>query len=167
MDRTDRRLLLLIRIVILPGFIAATYLSYTKLFNAPIMCTGGCDAVQNSRWSSVFGIPVVYIGSVAYVTIFAATFIKGDLGKMLAAFTAACGMAFSIFLQYQSLVVLEHLCPYCLTSAICMVLLAILTITRLVRLPKDPNLDLDFGDEDDDDGEEDEGALPLGKPSHA
>lgn len=147
-DRTDRRLLLLIRFVILPGFVAATYLSYTKAFHKTIMCTGGCDVVQTSKWSEVFGIPVVYIGMVAYITIFAATFVKGDLGKMLAAFTAVCGAAFSIFLQYQSLVVLEHLCPYCLTSATCMVILAILTLTRVIRLPK-PGAgdDVPLGDE--------------------
>ncbi|MDO9357163.1 MAG: vitamin K epoxide reductase family protein [Solirubrobacteraceae bacterium] len=146
MDRIDRRLLLLIRLVLIPGFIAATYLSYTKLFNAPIMCTGGCDAVQTSKWSEVFGIPVVYIGSIAYTTIFVSTFIKGDAGKMLGAFTACCGAAFSIFLQYQSLVVLEHLCPYCLTSAICMQFLAILTVTRVIRLPKFDAYDDDFSD---------------------
>lgn len=137
-DRTDRRLLLFIRLVILPGFVAATYLSYTKIFHKAIMCTGGCDVVQNSKWSEVFGVPVVYIGTIAYITIFAATFIKGDLGKMLAAFTASCGVAFSIFLQYQSLVVLEHFCPYCFTSATCMLILAVLTLIRVIRIPKDP-----------------------------
>jgi uncharacterized membrane protein len=135
-DRTDRILLILTRLVVLPGFFAATYLSYTRVFDEKIVCGGGCEAVSTSQWSEVFGIPVTYIGMVAYITIMAATFIKGDNGKLLAAFTASCGAAFSLFLQYQSLIVLKHLCPYCFTSAICMLILCGLTITRLLRLPK-------------------------------
>lgn len=137
-DRTDRRLILLIRLVIIPGFLSATYLSYTKIFDKAIMCEGGCDVVSNSRWSEVFGIPVTVIGMVAYLALFASTFIKGENGKLIGAFVAVCGAAFSIFLQYQALVVLEHLCPYCLTSAICMQILAALTLTRVIRLPQVP-----------------------------
>ncbi len=152
MDRTDRRLLLLIRLVIVPGFLAAGYLSYTKAFNKAIMCTGGCESVQSSKWSAVFDIPVVYIGVVAYVTIFAATFIKGDLGKMLAVFVASCGAVFSVFLQYQSLGVLGKPCPYCIVSAICMLILAGLTLTRVIRLPKVDGPDFTAGDDRSPDG---------------
>lgn len=144
-DRLDRRLLLLIRLFVLPGFLAATYLTYTSVFHKKIACSGGCDVVNNSQWHAVFGIHVTEIGMVAYLTIFAATFIKRDEGKLLAAFTASCGAAFSIFLQYQSLIVLEHLCPYCFTSACCMIILCGLTIWRLVRIPK-----VDLGEFDDD-----------------
>jgi uncharacterized membrane protein len=152
-DRTDRRLLMLVRILVIPGFIAATYLTYTEIFHKPIACSGGCEVVTTSQWSKVFGIYVTEIGMVAYLTIMSSTFIKGDLGKLLGAFTASCGAAFSIFLQYQALIVLKHFCPYCFTSATCMVLLCITTITRLVRVPP---VDLSQFDGDDDDEDEDD-----------
>jgi uncharacterized membrane protein len=135
-DRTDRILLILTRVVIVPGFLAATYLTYTKLFHVPVMCSGGCDVVTLSKWSEVFGIPVTLIGMIAYITLMGSTFWRNENAKLLAAFVASCGAAFSIFLQYQALIVLKHLCPYCLTSAICMLLLCVISLTRVLRLPK-------------------------------
>lgn len=148
-DRTDRRLLLLIRLFVIPGFLAATYLTYTEVFHKAIVCSGGCDVVTNSQWAKVFGIYVTEIGMVAYLTLMASTFIKRDEGKILGAFVATCGAVFSIFLQYQALIVLKHFCPYCFTSACCMVILAGLTIYRLVRIPPidASQFDLDAGDD--------------------
>ncbi|MEN0012834.1 MAG: vitamin K epoxide reductase family protein [Solirubrobacteraceae bacterium] len=151
MDRLDRRLLLLIRLFVIPGFLAATYLTYTEVFHKAIVCSGGCDVVTNSQWAKVFGIYVTEIGMVAYITIFASTFIKRDEGKLLGAFVATCGAVFSIFLQYQALIVLQHFCPYCFTSACCMLILCGLNITRLVRIPKVDLGDLDAYDDDEDD----------------
>lgn len=149
MDRTDRRLLLAIRLVVVPGFLAATYLTYSKVFDKAIACGGGCEVIQISKWSELFGIPVTALGMATYILIFGSTFLKNDAGKLIGAFFAVVGAAFSIWLQYYALVKMQHLCPYCLTSAICMQFLAGLTIWRAFRLP---NLD-DYaggGDEDDD-----------------
>lgn len=136
MDRTDRRLLLAIRLVVLPGFLAASYLSYSKIFDKAIACSGGCEAIQISPWSELFGIPVTAIGMLTYILIFGSTFVNNDVGKLAGAFLAVVGAAFSIWLQYQALFVMKHFCPYCFTSAVCMQLLAIMTITRVIRLPK-------------------------------
>jgi uncharacterized membrane protein len=137
-DPLDRRLLLLVRLFVLPGFFSASYLTYTEVFHKVIVCSGGCEVVANSQWHAVFGVSVTVIGMVAYTTIFASTFVRRDEAKLLAAFTATCGAAFSIFLQYQALAVLKHFCPYCFVSAVCMVILCGLTITRLVRIPAPP-----------------------------
>jgi len=136
-DRTDRLLRNLVRFFVLPGLAAATYLTYTKLADIePVCATGGCAVIATSRWSEIFGIPVTLIGMITYVLIFSSTFIRGDNGKLMGAFFATIGAAFSIWLQYQALFVLEHVCQWCLVSAICMNVLAVITITRVVRLPK-------------------------------
>jgi uncharacterized membrane protein len=136
-DRTDRKLRLLIRIVMIPGFIAATYLTYTKLAHInPVCADGGCAVISVSRWSEVFGIPVTLLGMLTYIAIFASTFVPGENGKLAGAFFATVGAAFSIWLQYQALFVMEHFCPWCMTSAVCMNLLAIITIWRVVRVPQ-------------------------------
>lgn len=150
MDRTDRRLLLAIRLVVLPGFLAATYLTYSKVFDKAVACSGGCEVIQASHWSEIFGVPVTALGMATYIVIFASTFIKNDIGKLLGAFSAVVGAAFSIWLQYQALFVMEHFCPYCFTSAVCMQILAALTITRVVRLPKVDQFDGDLDDDGDD-----------------
>lgn len=144
MDRTDSTLKWLIRLVILPGFASAAYLTYSKLTNTGVACIAGgdCGAVNNSEWSTVLGIPVTLLGVITYLIIFASTFVKDDRGKLLAAFFSVIGAAFSIFLQYEALIVLEKTCPYCLVSAVAMNLLAILTLWRMLRLP-----DLADGDE--------------------
>lgn len=143
-DRTDRMLKLAIRLVILPGLAAASYLTYAKLTDTTIVCGhgGGCNAVNTSEWSEVAGIPVTLIGMVTYILMMISTFIKADIGKTIGAFLAVTGAAFSVFLQYQALVVMELTCQWCLTSAVAMLLLAVLTLWRLLRLPSD----LDHGD---------------------
>lgn len=148
MDRTDRRLVLAIRLFVIPGFLAATYLTYSKVFDKAIACGGGCEVIQISKWSEIFGIPVTALGMATYIIIFAATFLKNDAGKLIGAFFAVVGAAFSIWLQYYALVKMQHLCPYCLTSAICMQILAVLSIWRVLHLPKFD----DFAGEDDDAG---------------
>ena len=136
-DRTDRILRLLIRLVVLPGFVAATYLSWAKLtHHDPVCATGGCAIIAESRWSEIFGIPVTVLGVSTYVLIIGSTFVRGENAKLFGAFFATVGAGFSLWLQYQSLFVMEHFCPWCFTSAVCMNLLATLTITRVVRLPK-------------------------------
>lgn len=135
-DRTDRILTNLIRLVILPGLAAAVYLSYTKLTNTePICATGGCSVINNSEWSEVFGIPVTLYGVAAYLTLIATTFLRGDLPKLLAAGVAVGGAAFSIFLQWFALFELERTCQWCLVSAVAMILLAGLTVARVLRVP--------------------------------
>lgn len=143
-DRTDRILKNLIRLVVLPGFAAATYLTYTKLFDVPIACgpSHGCGVVATSEWSELFGIPVTLLGMLTYIAIFASTFFKHENAKLLAAFLAVIGVCFSGWLQYQSLFVMKHACPYCITSAIAMLLLSFLTVWRVLRIP-------DFGDGED------------------
>jgi uncharacterized membrane protein len=139
-DRTDRILRLLIRLIVLPGFVAASYLTYTKFAHIEPVCgTGGCAVIATSKWSEVFGIPVTLLGMITYVLIFASTFVGGENGKVAGAFFATTGAAFSFWLQYQALFVMEHFCPWCFTSAVCMTLLALVTIARVVRLPVIPS----------------------------
>lgn len=147
-DRTDRRLLLAIRLAVIPGFLAATYLTYSKVFDKAIACGGGCEVIQISKWSEVFGIPVTALGMATYIIIFGSTFLKNDAGKLIGAFFAVVGAGFSIWLQYYALVKMQHFCPYCFTSAVCMQILAVLTIWRALRLPNFDDYASDEGDEE-------------------
>jgi uncharacterized membrane protein len=50
------------------------------------------------------------------------------------------GVLFSAYLTYIEVAVLHAICPYCILSAIVMVILLALTITRLVRNQGEPDL---------------------------
>ncbi len=133
-DRGDRRLLIAIRVIALIGLSAASYLTYIKLLDIePICATGGCDVVLGGRWAEVFGVPVVLIGVITYLLLIGSTFVKGERGRFAGTLFAFIGATFSVFLQYQSIVVVEHFCPWCFTSACCMITLAGLTAWRFVR----------------------------------
>jgi uncharacterized membrane protein len=132
-SRSDRLLHRLLIALAMIGFFAAGYLTYVKLFGGVIACgTGGCEVVANSRWAEVFGVPVVLLGTSAYSALLvSACFPRSELARTAAAVIAVIGACFSGFLQYQALVVLQHLCPYCLVSACCMWSLAIVTGLRV------------------------------------
>lgn len=142
-DRTDRLITLAIRVVIVPGLVAATYLAYSKLTNTePICATGGCSVINNSKWSEIFGIPVTVYGVAAYLALMVTTFLRGDLPKLFAAFLGVTGAVFSIFLQWYALFELERTCQWCIVSAVAMLLLAGLTLWRALRLPATPAAEL-------------------------
>jgi uncharacterized membrane protein len=133
--RSDKLLHRLLIIVATIGLLAAGYLSYVKLFGGVIACgTGGCEVVANSRWAELAGIPVVLLGVLAYSSLLlSACFPRSDQARTMGAIIAIIGAFFSAFLQYQALVVLQHLCPYCLVSACCMWSLAVITGLRVWR----------------------------------
>ena len=139
----------LIRLVSVIGFMISTYLSYIKLEKLePVCATGGCEVVLNSAWSSVLGIPVVVLGMIGYTIIFALSFGKSDAIRLALAAFAWTGLVFSLWLQYQAIGVLEHLCMWCLGSAICMLILAALTSYQLINTG-DLQMDDDFDNVDE------------------
>ncbi|RYD21777.1 MAG: hypothetical protein EOP88_10240 [Verrucomicrobiaceae bacterium] len=74
---------------------------------------GGCNAVLASRWSQVFGIPVVAPGGVVYVLLLAALLWRKS---GVAAFCyAAIGGAALWFIFVQT-VFLKQFCPWCMAA---------------------------------------------------
>lgn len=130
----DRRLLVAIRLIAVVGLSAAAYLTYIKVADiAPICSTGGCEAVLTSQWAEVFGVPVPIVGTVTYVLLIGSTLVAGQAGRIIGLWLATAGALFSLFLQYQAIIVLGHFCPWCFTSACCMTTLAALTTWRFLR----------------------------------
>ncbi len=68
----------IIWIASLIGLVVAGYLSYVKLFHAPIYCTpglGDCATVNASRWSLLWGIPIAVLGMLSYLALFLLVFL--------------------------------------------------------------------------------------------
>ena len=119
------------------GMGVAAYLAYSHYADQTIMCAGlsGCDAVENSEYSTLVGIPVGLLG-----TLFCAGLLALVLARVarlplteewapLAAFSMTlAGVAFMAYLTYIELFVVEDICIWCTSFA------AIVTIAWLITL---------------------------------
>ena len=75
---TDRKLTWASIAFTILGILDATYLLIFKLSNNHAMClsNGGCDVVNASRYSEIYGIPVSVFGILAYLAILATLVIE-------------------------------------------------------------------------------------------
>ena len=125
------------------GFIDSAYLTIVKFTHSPIYCTpglGNCETVQNSQWSTIWGIPVALLGAMAYLVLII-FFSFGDKSPFLKQYsqyvvfgTSLFGFLFSLYLTYLELFVIQTICQWCILSAICMTVVFIVTIIRLKDL---------------------------------
>jgi len=104
------------------GMGVAAYLTYSHYADQPIMCAGlsGCDAVENSEYSSLAGIPVAVLGMLFCAGLLALALARAarlplaEEWAPLAAFSMTlAGVAFEAYLTYVQLFVVEDVCIWC------------------------------------------------------
>jgi uncharacterized membrane protein len=132
---SERRLRVVIGMLAAAGVAVASYLTYARYTDTAIACaTGGCETVQSSRYAEVAGLPVALLGLGAYLAILASAFFTSELACAVAAAVALGGAAFSAYLLYIQLAVIEALCQWCLVSDALIGLLAVTTLLRLATV---------------------------------
>lgn len=140
-NRVDKlRLFLMVGSAI--GLIDALYLTWMKITNNPRMCIqglGDCFTVNTSKYSEIAGIPVAVLGAAAYLFIFLillnesrTDFLKTNSVLFIFGITLA-GTLFSGYLTYIELFILKQICPFCVVSAITMLILLVISIIRLIK----------------------------------
>jgi uncharacterized membrane protein len=126
------------------GVLVSIYMTIYKLTSNNSMClgSGDCSTVNASPYSMVYGIPVALLGVVGYAAILGILMMETRAGKFikqnatLGVFgLSVTGFAFTLYLVYLEIFVIEALCPFCITSQITMTILFVITIIRLVRQP--------------------------------
>jgi uncharacterized membrane protein len=127
----------LIPVLCVIGFGVAGYLAYVETTQVEAVCgpVGDCNTVQQSEYARLFGIlPIGVMGLAGYVGILAAwlvaRFVKTNLADLatLALFgMTAFGTLFSIYLTFLEPFVIGATCAWCLTSAILMTMLMLLS----------------------------------------
>lgn len=123
-------------VLTLAGIAIAGYLTWVHYEGlSPVCTTGGCERVQASSYSEIGPIPVALLGLIGYVVILASLAIRGDVGRAATFMLTLAGFAFSLYLTYLELFVIDAICQWCVASAVIMVLLAILTTLRMLRGP--------------------------------
>jgi uncharacterized membrane protein len=126
------------------GAAGTGYLTATKLMETQALCDAGCDIVLNSKWATLFGLPLTLFGCLAYLSMLALAVApllvnaekKQELRTKLEGWTwpllfiGATGMmVFSGFLIFFVLgTQLKVLCPYCLASAVMSTAMFVLTV---------------------------------------
>ena len=124
----------------LAGLAIAAYLTVVHYAGAEPVCgiAHGCSTVQSSAYAKLAGVPVAVLGLAGYAAILATLARDGEGPRTLAAFLALAGFGFSAWLTYVELVRIDAVCIWCVGSAACMTLLAVLAVTRLLRTPSPP-----------------------------
>lgn len=111
-----------------------TYVHYAGLNPVCVGGNGGCERVQSSPWASLAGVPVSVLGLIGYVAVLVSLALPEDLGRMAAALLTLCGAGFSAWLTYVEIAKIHAICQWCVSSAVLMGLLAVVSVTRLLRV---------------------------------
>jgi len=116
----------------LVGVGITAYLLSVRASGAALSCTtGGCETVQNSPYSEIFGLPVAALGLIGYVVLLGAALARGDLARLVGAVVALAAFAFSAYLVAVQVFVIGALCDWCLASDAVTTALAALALLRL------------------------------------
>jgi uncharacterized membrane protein len=118
------------------GLGVASYLTYVHYAGGPILCLrgGGCETVQHSIYSKLAGVPVALIGLIGYITILTSLLVPESESTRLATMTITLiGFGFSVYLTSRELFSIHAICPWCVSSAVMMTLLACLSVWRFLQ----------------------------------
>lgn len=134
----------IIPILCLIGFGVAGYLAYVETTQTTAVCgpVGDCNTVQQSDYARLFGIlPIGVLGLAGYVAIFLSWLIArlsngrpAELAVLAIFFMATFGTLFSIYLTFLEPFVIGATCAWCLTSAILITALMLLSVGPAKRV---------------------------------
>jgi uncharacterized membrane protein len=127
------------------GLAASIYLTVLKLTNNQDMCLDGigdCWTVNSSTYAQFLGIPTALFGVGAYLAMLALlwaetrySFWKSNGPTFLFGFSLM-GVIISLFLTYVEVAIIDAICPFCVVSAIAMLILFLVNTSRLVKVPE-------------------------------
>ncbi len=126
----------------LAGFVDSSYLTVMYFLNQTPACTiiNGCEAVTNSVYSDIAGIPVAMLGLLFYTIVILSTIAYVNTHRegflKLISFLSIFGFLMSIWLTYSEVFVIKAICLYCLVSAIVATLIFIVGLVILTKYHK-------------------------------
>lgn len=123
--------------------VVSGYLSYVKATNVAMACGAAsdsminCNVVQNSTYSEMFGIPIAWIGFSMSIFILAFLLLENRIpflqqnGTLIFFGVMTFGFLHSMWLVFVQFVLLQALCPWCLTHEAMYTLLFVVSAFRL------------------------------------
>ncbi len=124
-----------ILILALAGLGVATYLTVAHYAGDAPVCaiSHGCETVQQSKYAELGGIPVAVLGLAGYVAILGSLLLRGETGRLVRVGLTAVGFAFSAYLTYLELFVIDAICQWCVASALIMTALLVVTVLDFLQ----------------------------------
>lgn len=122
-------------IVAVLGLGVSGYLSVERIMGSDPTCVigGSCATVQASDYAELAGLPVAYLGVLAYALLLASALIPGLPGRMLALVVGIGSALFSLWLTVVEIWIIHAICPWCVASAVLMVTSLVIATLRVVR----------------------------------
>ena len=114
------------------GIAVSAYLGMVETNDVSAVCgpVGDCNAVQQSEYARLFGVPIGVLGIIGYSLILAgwivARLVRGRMSELIVASVAVgafVGVAFSVYLTFLEPFVIGATCMWCITSALTMLAL--------------------------------------------
>lgn len=130
-----RKLLIALAII---GLVDAAYLTSFKLDTGSVcLVGGGCDVVNSSIYSVFAGVPIALWGGLAYLVMLGILLLENRIdffevnGPLMVFGLSLFGVLYSAYLTYLEIFVLRAICPFCVISAVVLVLMLIVSGLRL------------------------------------
>lgn len=124
------------------GALDSLYLTWIKLSHNELQCApglGDCFTVNTSRYAEIYGIPIAIFGLATYLVIISiiifeprVDFIKEN-GTLAIFGISLIGVIYSAYLSYLEEFVLHAWCPYCILSAVAIIVVFVVSIIRLKK----------------------------------
>jgi uncharacterized membrane protein len=129
---SDRTLRFCVAALATAGLVVSGYLTWARYADVTIACsTGGCETVQGSSYARVAGIPVPVLGLIGYAILFATALFVVDLARALGAAVALGAFAFSAYLLYVQLALIDAVCDWCVVNDAIVTALVPFAVLRL------------------------------------
>ena len=131
---TERRLRAAVGVLALAGLAVSVYLTYLHYAGGSPYCVaggGGCDRVQESEYAELAGVPVALLGAVAYTALLVSAVVPGQLAAAAGAGISLAGAAFSAWLLYAQLALIDAVCQWCVANDVVIALAAVAAVWRL------------------------------------
>jgi uncharacterized membrane protein len=132
----------------LAGIFISIYLTLYKLgVIGELSCSiGSCETVNTSRWSVFLGLPVAAWGLLFYLDVFGVALLgtmprweNEPVISIILVAEAAIGVLFSAWLTYLELAVIGAICIWCVTSAVIVVVILLVSIADWRELRAQPD----------------------------
>ena len=115
----------------------AVYLEIERARGRSVACPiggGGCEKVQESRYSKLAGVPLPILGLIGAVTMFVTTLLNDPRARTVAFVLAVAGALFSLYLAGLQAFEINAYCAWCLASALIWIALAVTTGVSWFRM---------------------------------
>lgn len=124
----------IISILIFINLMLSIYLVYSESKNYSYCIIGDtCDLVQNTQYGYVLGIPVAWIGLIAFTILLLLFYLKDSHKyiKIIYFISITIGALYAIYLIFIQSFILNKFCGICMIIDLIMIIIAVLSFWEL------------------------------------